>query len=198
MSVLHFMCYCSLSNSFSESCFCALFSSSKTAVPDSVLLSAFVCTLSCSPFVWLTKVHNNHESGLLQILSLKLLPFLLKRTKSLWLSLSLIDKRMAWTFVTDLKGILFIPVSLMRQFWHTLKCILIFYVWGLEEELLYITLMPCNSKWLFVQGCPRGSCLLISTRQGFWHSIFMYEETEAFSRSKEVALVKLEIKHQFG
>lgn len=79
MSVLHFMCYFSLSNSFSESCFCTLFSSSKNAVPDSPLLSAFICTLSCSAFVWVTKVHNNHESGLLQTLSLTLSPFLLKK-----------------------------------------------------------------------------------------------------------------------
>lgn len=186
------MWYCSLSNSFYESCFCALFSSSKNAVPDSPLLSAFICTLSCSAFVWVTRVHNYHESGLLQILSLTLLPFLLEKPNNLWLNLSHMNKVMSWTFVTDLKAILFIAVSLMRWFWHILKCILIFAMWGLEEELLCITLVL---GLLFV---PKRNLSLNFLRQGFWHFIFTYQETEAFSRIKQVALVKLENKHQIG
>lgn len=170
MSVLHFMCYCSLSNSFSESCFCVLFSSSKNAVPDSPLLSTFICTLSCSAFVSVTRVHNDHESGFSQILSLTLLPFLLKKPKNLWLSLSLTDKGMSWTFVTHLKAILFIPASHETILTHT-EMHFNFCCVGTGGRIIMHYFDARQLQITFFQGCPRGTCLLTSTRQGFWHFI---------------------------
>lgn len=133
-------------------CFFFPFSSSKNPLPDSPSLSDFICTsgrirkrqnLSCSAFVEMTEVYNNHESGLSEEPLINIITIFTLKTPTTF----------GWIYRSWTSGCPEHLVMICRPFslllflsWDktTLAHIEMHFnidLWGLEEGLVCITLL---------------------------------------------------------